>query len=168
MERVLIITHRVEVLAMNSIHKKKPLILNGAAYKSWACLTSVSQGKKCVQLSSPSMCVLMCVQERENACTNAWMRRKGPEREECENHIWKEPQNNEARTSKGCILGQQVFNTRLHGFAGKRVMGTHNTKQVTERRNQTQKLLAELPVISSLCVLSFHFHAAWGSTPPPC
>ena len=34
MERVLIIAHRVEVLAMNPIQKKKPLILNGAAYKS--------------------------------------------------------------------------------------------------------------------------------------
>lgn len=62
--------------------------------------------------------------------------------------------------ARAAFLGEQVFKTRLHDFAGKRVVGTHNPKQVTERRNQTQDELDELPVISSLCVLSFHFHVA--------
>lgn len=122
--------------------------------------TNVCSSLLSLFLSPHTMCVFMCMQERENVCTNAWMRREGSERDECVNHIWKEPQNNEATTSKGCILGQQVFKTRLHDFAGKRVVGTHNPKQVTERRNQTQNELDELSVISSLCVLSFHFHAA--------
>lgn len=153
---------------MNPTHSKEPLHLE------WCCLQVLSLPYFCLSrkktnvcssplslfLSPPPMCVFMCVQERENACTNAWMRREGSEREECVNHIRKEPQNNEARTCKGCILGQQVFKTRLHDFAGKRVVGTHNPKQVTERRNQTQDELDELPVISSLCVLSFHFHVA--------